>query len=171
MSDQLEIICDNNQQYSRLTRIRIHGIEVPENESFNNIMTVVKSCHKKIHVTLDQENIDCLHRIGKKYTNEITGKIQSIIDKFKSWKSYRVFYDDRPRNFFNGKKKQGLKFFNVSVDLARWCYLLLKTAKGIIKYNLNISYFYAGINCSLAIQFKNGSFKYLKTLNELHSLL
>ena len=33
MSDQLEIKCDNNEQYSRRTSIRIHGIEVPENES------------------------------------------------------------------------------------------------------------------------------------------
>ena len=72
-----------------------------------------------------------------------------------------------PRNFVNCKKKPGL---NVSVDLTRRCYLLLKTAKGIIKDNPDISYFYA-INCSLDIKFKSGLFKYFNSLNELHSLL
>ena len=45
LSDLLEIKCDNNEQYSRRTSIRIHGTEVPENESVNNVMAVVKSCH------------------------------------------------------------------------------------------------------------------------------
>ena len=135
-------------------------------------MAVVKSCHEKINVSFDQDNIDRAHRIGKKYTDENTGKnIQSIIVKFKSWKSLKEFYDTRPRNFVNGKKNPGLNFFNVSVDLTRRRYLLLKTAKGLIKDNPNISYTYAGINCSLCIKVKNGSFKHFNSLNELDSLL
>ena len=63
------------------------------------------------------------------------------------------------------------EFFNVSVDLTRRRYLLLKTAKGIMKDNPNISYVYADNNCSLDITFTNGSFKYFNSLNELHSLL
>ena len=172
MSDLLEIKCDNNEKYNRRTSIRIHGTEVPENESIDNVMAVVKSYHKKINVPFDQDNINCVHQIAKKYTDENTGKkIQPIIVKFKSWKSREEFYDARPRNSVNGKKKPGLNVFNVSVDLTRRCYLLLKTAKGIIKGNLNISYVYADINCSLGIKFKNGSFKYFNSLNELHSLL
>ena len=46
-----------------------------------------------------------------------------------------------------------------------------KTIKGLIKDNPNVSYVYADINCSLGIKFKNGSFKYFNSLNELHSLL
>ena len=100
MSDLLEIKCDNNEQYSRRASIRIHGTEVPENESVDNVMAVAKSCHEKINVPLDQDNIDRVHRIGKKYTDENTGKkVQSIIVKFKSWKSCKDFYDARPRNF------------------------------------------------------------------------
>ena len=95
-------------------------------------MAVVKSCHEKINVPFDQDNIDRIHRIGKKYTDENTGKkVQSMIVKFKSWKSRKEFYDARPRNFVNGKKKPGLNFFNVSVDLKRRRYLLLKPVKGI----------------------------------------
>ena len=120
-------------------------------------MAVVKSCHEKINVPFDQDNIDRVHRIGKKYTNENTRKkVQSIIVKLKSWKSRKEFYDARPRDFVNGKKRAGLKFFNVSVDLTRRSFLLLKTAKGI-NDNPNISYVYGDINFSLGIKFKNGS--------------
>ena len=106
-------------------------------------MAVVKSCHEKINLSFDQDNIDRAHRIGKKYTDENTGKnIQSITVKFKLRKSRKEFYDTRPRNFVNGKKNPGLNFFNVSVDLTRRRYLLLKTAKGLIKDNPNISYTY-----------------------------
>ena len=132
MSELLEIKCDSNEQYSRRTSTRIHGSEVPENESIDNVMAVVKFCHEKINVPFDQDNIGRVHRIGKKYTDENTGKkVQSIIVKFKSWKSRKEFYDARPRNFVNGKKKPGLNFFNVSVDLKRRRYLLLKPVKGI----------------------------------------
>ena len=50
VSDQLEIKCDNNEQYSR--RTSIHGIKVPQNESNNNVMAIVKCCHEKINVVL-----------------------------------------------------------------------------------------------------------------------
>ena len=135
-------------------------------------MAVVKSCHEKINVPFDQDNIDRVHRTGKSYTDGNTRKkIQSIIVKFKSRKSRKEFYGARSGNLVNGKKKPCLKFFNVSVDLTRRRYLLLKTAKGIIKDNPNISYVHADINCSLGIKFANESFKYFNSLNELHSLL
>ena len=135
-------------------------------------MAVVKSCHEKISVPFDQDNIDRVHQTGRKYANENTGKkVQSIIVKFKSWKSRKEFYDASPINFVNGKKKPGLDFFNVSVDLTRRHYLLLKTAKGIMKDNSDISNAYPDIYCSLGIRFKNESFKYFNSFNELHSLL
>ena len=111
MSDQLKIRCDNIEQYSRRTSIRIHEMEVPENESNDNIMAVVKSCYEKKNVFFDQDNIDRVHRVGKKYTDENTGKnIQSIIVKFKSCKSRKEFYDDRTRHFINDKKEADLIF-------------------------------------------------------------
>ena len=120
MSDQWEINCDNNEQYNRRTSIWIHGIEVPENESVDNLVAVVKSCHERVNVLFDQDNIDHVHRAGKKYTYENTGnKIQSVIVKINLWKSLKEFYDARPRNFVNGKKRPGLNFSNVFVDLTR----------------------------------------------------
>ena len=58
MSDRLEIKFDNTEQYSRRTSVRIHGTEVLENESVDNAIVVVKSCHEKINVLFDQDNID-----------------------------------------------------------------------------------------------------------------
>ena len=146
-------------------------MEVPENKSIHNVMAAVKLCHEKINVLFDQNNIDHVYQIGIKYINENTRKkVQPIIVKFKLWKSHKEFYDARPRNFVNGKEKPGLIFFNVSVDLTRSSYLLLKTAKGLIKDNPNISYAFADINCSLGIKFKNGFFKCSNSLSQLHSL-
>ena len=58
MSDLLEIKCDNNEQYSRRTSIRIHRTEVPENESVDNVMAVLKSCHEKINVPFGKDKRD-----------------------------------------------------------------------------------------------------------------
>ena len=64
MSDQLEIKCDDNEQYRQRTD-RNRGIVVPENES-NNIMAVVRSCREKINVSFDQDNLYRVERVGNK---------------------------------------------------------------------------------------------------------
>ena len=46
------------------TDIRIHGIVVPENESNDNVMAIVKSCPEKINVPFDKDIIDHVHRVG-----------------------------------------------------------------------------------------------------------
>ena len=68
-SDQLEIKCDNHEQDSRRPSIRIHGNKVPENEPIDNVMAVVKSCHEKINVTFEQDNIDRepMEILGKRF--------------------------------------------------------------------------------------------------------
>ena len=48
--------------------------EFMESKPIDNVMAVMKSCHEKVNVTFDQDNIDCVHRIRKKYTDENTGK-------------------------------------------------------------------------------------------------
>ena len=64
MLDQLEIKCDNNEQYRQRTN-RNRGIVVPENES-NTVPAVVKSCHEKINVPFDQDNLYRVERVGNK---------------------------------------------------------------------------------------------------------
>ena len=107
MSDQLEIKCDNNEQYRRCTGIQILGIEVPEHESNDNLIAVVKSCHEKINQIVYRP----CNQVGNKCTDENSGKkIRSVIAQFKSWKSRKDFDDARPRNLINCKTKPGLIF-------------------------------------------------------------
>ena len=91
-----------------------------------------------------------------------------MVFKFRSWKSLQRFYKSRGRYSTYGLKKTG---FSVSVDLTKRRYLLLSKANGLIKCNTNISYVYSGINCSLALRFKDNSFKYFNSEEELHDLL
>ena len=71
----------------------------------------------------------------------------------------------------NGKKKPDQSSFNVSLDLTKRMYNLLKFAQGIMKEIDNVSFVYTDINCSLAIRFKNGIIKHFNSEYELRSLL
>ena len=131
-------------------------------------MAVVKSCMEKKSVPFYQDNIDRVHRVGTKYTDENTGKkIQSIIVYFESCKFRKSLMMLDQEIFINDNRKTGLNFFSVSFNLTRRRYLLLKTANGLMENNCNISFVCAGVNCSLGTKLKNGSFKYFNSLNEL----
>ena len=118
-------------------------------------------------VSFAQEDIDRAHRIGMEYTE----KVKSIIVKFKSWTARKQFYDARPKNFKDGKKKPGYKSFSVSVELTKRRYLPLGEARELIKNNDDIDFAFADINCSLGFRYKNGSFRYFSSENELHNLI
>ena len=64
MSDQLEIKCDDNEQYRQRTN-RNRGIVAPESKS-NNVMAVVRSCHDKINVPFGQDNLYRVERVENK---------------------------------------------------------------------------------------------------------
>ena len=73
-----------------------------------------------------QEDIDCAHGIGMEYTEKNSGKeVKSTIAKFKSWRVRKQFYNARPKNFKDGKKKPGYKSSSVSVGLTKRRYLLI----------------------------------------------
>ena len=78
-----------------------------------------------MNITFKEENIDRAHRIGKSYKDITSGKItQSIIVKFKDWKSHQEFYNARPKYFVNGKKKPSAKKSFALIDTN--CSLALK---------------------------------------------
>ena len=160
--------CDDNEQYSRRSGLRIHGVEVKEKESEDDVMNKLGQCYSKLNVPFNPNDIDRAHRIGLSYTdNHLGKKIKSIIVKFGSWKTRQLFYKRRSRYHTDGSKKPG---FSVSVDLSKRQYLLLSKAKGLIKCT-NKSYIYGGINWSLALRFKDNSFKYFNSEKELHHFL
>ena len=89
--------CDDNQQYSRRSCLRIHGIETKTKESNEDIIEKVKECYEALEIPFNKANIDRAHRTGKEYSDKTTGKkVKSIIVKFKSWKSRQQLYNSRP---------------------------------------------------------------------------
>ena len=125
-----------------------------------------------MNLPFQDENIDCVHRIGRTYTDKNTGKkVKSMIVKFNSWKSRQQFYNARPKHFNNSKWKPGQHLFSVSVDLTKRRFLLLNKAKGLIKDCESINYVFADVNCSLEMKFQNGVFKCFNSENELNYVI
>ena len=72
-------------------------------------MAFVKSCREKI-LPFDQDNIDHVYRVWSKYTSENTGKkIQSVIVKYKSWKSLKACVRYFLSNFYFFYRMLGLE--------------------------------------------------------------
>ena len=169
--NNLLIKCDDNEQYSRRSCLRIHGIVTNSNEESEDVIGKVRECYDALNLPFDEELIDRTHRIGKEYTDKISGKqVKSIIVKFKSWKARTQLYKARPRFRKDGKKKPRQNF-SISVDLTKRRYKLLSEAKGIVKDINAINFAFADINCSLGLRCNDGSFEYFNSEQELHALI
>ena len=163
--------CDDNQQYSRRSCLRIHGIETKTKESNEDIIEKVKERYEVLEIPFNEANIDRAHRIGKEYSDKTTGKkVKSIIVKFKSWKSRQQFYNSRPR-FDKNRNKKADQNFTISVDLTKRRYKLLMKARGLIKDNDAIDFVFSDINCSLGVKFNDDSFKYFNSEKELYNII
>ena len=68
--DQLLVKCDDNEQYSRRRCLRIHGVEVKENEDEDGVMNMLEDCYCSVNLQFDATDIDRAHRIGLPYTNK-----------------------------------------------------------------------------------------------------
>ena len=157
---RLQIECDNNLQYSRRSCLRIHGIEIKDNESNKDMMDILKDCYESVEVDFNPVEIDRVHRIGKVFTEKDGRKTKQVIVKYNSWDARKKCYQSRPK-FVAGNKKP--RPFIVSVDLTKRRYNLLKTAKGMIENNPNTRYVFADISCSLGVKLKDQSFKFFTT--------
>ena len=103
--DQLIIKCVDNEQYSRRSCLRVHGIECSDDER-NYVLQRVKECYEEMNLPFQNENVDRVHRIGRTYSDKNTGKkVKSIIVKFRFWKSCQQFYNARPKHFKNSERK------------------------------------------------------------------
>ena len=168
---RLEIKCDDNEQYSRRSCIRIHGVQYNENDDIS-VINKVEQCCDEIGVKFDMNEIDRVHYIGKPISDsDSKQRVWSIIEKFKSWELQTVFYKAHPRNFMNGMKKPGAKSFSVSLDLTKRRYALLTKAKGLVKDNPSLAHTFCDINCSLPVKFNDNTYKYFNSGNELRKLL
>ena len=61
---RLEIKCDDNEQYSRRSCIRIHGVQYNENDDIS-VTNKVEQCCDEIGGRFNMDKIDRVHYIGK----------------------------------------------------------------------------------------------------------
>ena len=88
--DQFIIKFGDNEQYSRRSCLRIHGIECSDDERNDNVLRRVKECYEEMNLPFQNENINCVRRIGRTYTDKNTRKkVKSIVMKFNSWKTHQ----------------------------------------------------------------------------------
>ena len=168
--DNLEIKCDDNEQYNRRSCLRVHGLEF-NSDNDEGVMKKVEECCKDMDVEFNENEIDRAHYIGKPYVDKVKNKkVRSLIIKFKSWRSRSAFYKSRPRNRLERQKKPGSSF-NVSLDLTKRRYDLLMKAKVLIINNPSVAYVFCGINYSLVMKFNNNTYRYFNSKSELTKLL
>ena len=92
---KLEIMSDNNEQYSHRSCLCIHGIEFKEGDD-GDVMEEIEKCYNVMGISFDENEIDRVHGIGKPFLDEEQKKkVRSI--KFKSWKARSAFYKARPK--------------------------------------------------------------------------
>ena len=168
--DNLEIKCDDNEQYSRRSCLRVHGLDFTSDED-EGVMKKVGKCCSDMGIEFNQNEIDCVHYIGKPYMDKTKNKnVRSLIIKFKSWKSRITFYKSRPRNHLDRQKKPGSSF-SVSLDLTKRRYNLLMKARGLTANNTSVAYAFCDINCSLVIKFNDNTYRCFNSESELNNLL
>ena len=63
--ENLSIKCDDNEQYSRLYCLLMHGLKYEKNENQNDIVSKVSKCFSEIGLPYEEAEIDRVHRIGK----------------------------------------------------------------------------------------------------------
>ena len=130
---KLEIISDDNEQYSRRSCFRIHSIEFKKGDS-GDVMEEFEKCCNVMGIPFNENETDRAHGIGKPFLHKERKKeVWSIIVKFKTWKARAAFYKARPKKYVNGRKKPGLTSSSVSLDLTKRRYSLLPMVLQILQ--------------------------------------
>ena len=89
---KFEIKSDDNEQYSRRSSIRIHGVQYDENVDIS-VINKVERCCDEIAVKPDMNEIYSVNYIDKPiFDSDSKQNVTLIIVKFKSWESRRAFY-------------------------------------------------------------------------------
>ena len=90
--------CDDNEQYSRRSCLRIHGIESNSNKKNEDGIEKIRECYNALELPFNEEVIGRAHTVGKEYEGKISKKkVKSIIVKFKSWKARQQLYNTHSR--------------------------------------------------------------------------
>ena len=71
--DQLLVKCNGNEQYSRRSCLRIHGVEVKEKEGKDDVMNTLEQCYSSLDVPFNPNDVDRAHLIGLSHTDNHSG--------------------------------------------------------------------------------------------------
>ena len=124
--DNLEIKCDDNEQYTRRSSWRIHSLDF-NGDKDNNVMEKLEKSYRDMGIEFNQNEMDHAHYISKSFIDKKDKrKVRSIITKFR-WESRTAYYKARPGNHSDCQKKPGSNF-NFFIDLTKRGYNLLKKA-------------------------------------------
>ena len=137
------------EQYGRRNCLRIHGVEVADNETSDDVVKKVESIAAEVGVTLQRDDIFRAHCIGK-VVEKKGKKTKQIIVKFRSWNARCGLYKSRPT--VKKPVHTAKSFSSISVDLTKKRLSLLHKAREVIeeKYGKESEVFaYADINCRL----------------------
>ena len=170
--DRLIVNCDDNEQYSRRSCLRIKGVEIKNGGKNDNVMELLEKCYSDIGLQFKPQEIDRAHRIGKTYSvNDTRITTKDIIVKYKSWDPRSAFYKARPKFFKNGARMETRPTFSVALDLTKRRYDLLNHAREKSKSYPDVQFAFVDINCSLVVKMKNDYFEYFNDKSQLDKIL
>ena len=160
---ELEARLDDSEQYSRRSCLRVFGVPLPASgkESNSDCVAIAKKIFAEMEVTVPDDGLDRVHRIGKKDKNADGIMEQPLIMKFTSWKYRTAVY--------RGRKK--LVSQKVLLDLTPRRAKLLSKARLMVKGNPSVDYSFADVNCRLGIKTTSGDFKFFNCEEELLVIL
>ena len=162
--DLLVIKCDQNEQYSRRTSVRINNIHLPEEgetETSRDVLTKVKDVIAESEADIPANFIDRAHRVGKPFVTQDGVRKQQIIVKFTTW-------DHRTRLYRARKKLASAKVY---LDLTKPKFKLLKECQAKVRESDVVDYVFADVNCALCAKTYNNKFLYFNTAEQFNDIL
>ena len=158
LQKDINIKCDELEQYSRHQCLRIEGIVKPRKEKVEDVINLVKDSFAEAGVDIRDTALDRAHRIGPVYKNESDQNIQEIIVKFNNFRYRSMFYKNRK------ELKQGKR---VRIDLTSNRFTLIKRLT-----MENTVYTSADLNFRLeAVNNENGEEAFFDKLEEVDLFL
>ena len=151
------------EAYGRRMCLRIDNIPTQKKETSQQIKKKVLNLCKDLKVNIRSDDIDRIHRIGKKHTNKQNVEIQQVILRMRSWDKRCELYEGRK---VARDKKLGIY---INLDLTKHRHKLLQKAKEVIDEDSG-DYCYADINCRVAVNINDEKF-IIETEDDLDELI
>ena len=157
--DQLEIKQDDAVQYSKRFCLRVFGVPLPnnDNETESDYRDIARKMFSEMNMSIPEDGIDRIHRVGRKYKRADGIMEQAIILKFSCWKLRTEVYKERKK----------LKSLKIRLDLTPRRASLLSKAVSVIEDNPTVEFAFANINCRLAIKLSDGNVRYFNSEEDL----